>query len=156
HWLKWRDRDTWKTFAEVADLYERSWRELGRQFSGLGFFLGDGWSGVDLDGVRDPKTGKLTREAVRIVDVLNTYVETSPSGAGIKFLLRGAVPTLTPTPLGDGQGTLESYAWGRFFAITGNVLGGAPPEPQERLTEAAAIVNEIASKTRAARESGEW
>ena len=44
----------WTTFDLTAAYFLRC-----RKHDGLGFVLGDGWAGVDLDGCRDPETGEL-------------------------------------------------------------------------------------------------
>jgi primase-polymerase (primpol)-like protein len=59
---------------------------------GVGFALGDGWAGVDIDDCRNPVTGQLTSEAQAIVDALNSYTEVSPSGTGVKVFMRAWVP----------------------------------------------------------------
>jgi primase-polymerase (primpol)-like protein len=48
----------------------------------LGFILRDDLIGVDLDGCRDDGTGEIADWATKIIDLLNSYTEVSPSGTG--------------------------------------------------------------------------
>jgi hypothetical protein len=102
-------------------------------FAGLGFALGDGLIGIDLDDVLDPVTGALTPEAAELVELLGTYGEVSPSGAGIKLFLRG-----DPLPAGTPHaaelpyaGRIEYYDRGRYFTVTGRRIEGAGDEVAE-------------------------
>src|SRR5690242_9584019 len=48
------DPTTWSSFEAVADAYRKG------GFDGIGYMLGDGNAGIDLDDVRDPDTGEIT------------------------------------------------------------------------------------------------
>ena len=97
--------NTWcdyETAINVVDLYD-----------GLGFMLGDGIFGVDIDGVElnDP----VVRE---VLTTLNSYAEVSPSGKGIHVICLGKKP--------EGacrKANFECYDKGRFFTVTGNRIG---------------------------------
>ena len=114
------DAATWGTFAQAFATYESG------HATGIGFVLGDGIMGIDLDAVRDPDTGTLEFAAQAIVDRLNTYTEVSPSGTGVKLLLRGTVPQGRKRPA-DGL-DVEIYPSARYFTITGHRHPGTPPE----------------------------
>ena len=119
---KANDKTTWTTFAKAWLAYTSG------KFDGVGFVLGDGWAGIDLDKcVRDydQKTGNLfaTTEAVGpfvlALDGSNTYWEISPSGTGYKAVGRaarigGEVRFSTEPP------TKTPWTGARFFAITGH------------------------------------
>ncbi|NCC30557.1 MAG: AAA family ATPase [Chloroflexia bacterium] len=65
------------------------------------------------------------------------YAEVSPSGAGVKVIVRGAISKALKHSLGDHEG-VEAYAWGRCFTMTGQRLSGCADEPldaQEVLDE---------------------
>jgi putative DNA primase/helicase len=96
---------------------------------GLGFVFvaEDGLAGVDLDRCRDPETGVIEPWARTIVRRLDTYTEVSPSGTGVKFVLRGALP-----PHGRRSGRVEMYDRDRYFALTGHRLEGTPAEVMAR------------------------
>lgn len=115
------DPSTWCDFSELADSMPR-----GFVFSGSDDFIG-----IDLDGCRDPETGKLDPWAREIVLKLGTYAEISPSGTGVKMFATTGTPwqhrNRTDLP-GDGYGGkspgIEIYDVGRYFATTGNRLSG--------------------------------
>lgn len=76
------DESSWGTYAEASALAAAS------HVTGIGYVLGDGEAGVDLDDCRDPQTGVLTPAAQAIVAALPTYAEISPSQTGIKLFLK--------------------------------------------------------------------
>jgi hypothetical protein len=101
---------------------------------GVGFVLGDGISGVDIDDCRDPKTGSITPFAKAIVEALNTYAEISPSGTGIKLYLRAWLGKNHARP------GLEIYGARRYFCVTGQHLSGTPIDLESRGDELSALV----------------
>src|SRR5262245_2213980 len=80
----------------------RTWGRLGsaltmcqeRQLAGVGFVFSpdDPYTGIDLDVCRDPDTGRLDPWAAETVARFNTYTEVSPSGTGVKLILRARLP----------------------------------------------------------------
>lgn len=109
---------------------------------GLGFMLGDGIFGVDLDdgAFKKFKKGLLNEEEYEeerqkfeevikeFVDGLNSYSERSVSGKGIHIICYGKLP--------QGRrrsGDVEMYDSGRFFAFTGDAINNIPI--QERSNE---------------------
>ena len=97
---------TWcdyETAMYVVDLYD-----------GLGFMLGDGIFGVDIDGVElnDP----VVKE---VLTTLNSYAEISPSGKGIHVICMGSKPQGACR-----RGNFECYDSGRFFTVTGDTIPG--------------------------------
>jgi len=100
--------------ADVAQLatFEEAARATG--YTGLGFALGDGWQGVDLDGLSQrPELLPVVAQLVAI-----TYCEMSPSGNGIHAIGYGA-PFASMGSTSDG---IEAYAGGRFFTVTGQAV----------------------------------
>ena len=96
---------TWcdyETAIGVVDLYD-----------GLGFMLGDGIFGVDIDGVEIDDL--VVRE---VLTTLNSYAEVSPSGKGIHVICMGSKPQGVCR-----KGNFECYDKGRFFTVTGNRIG---------------------------------
>ena len=56
---------------------------------GVGFMLGDGWAGVDLDHCMTD--GEISNNLAHwIVATLNSYTEVSPSKTGLHTLVRGS------------------------------------------------------------------
>jgi primase-polymerase (primpol)-like protein len=95
---------TWTTFVDAYAAYRRG------GFDGVGFMLGDGWAGIDLD---DILSGP-------IVDRLSCYVETSPSGTGLKAFGRSRRIGGEIKPTGS-----TTWTSGRMFAVTGLGSGDA-------------------------------
>lgn len=115
---------TWSSFDDALESHHR-------EGIGIGFVLnGDGIVGIDLDDCRNPETGELAGWARDIIDRLATYCEISPSGTGVKLLvratLRGVGGKQFPRPGGDGE--VEVYATGRYWTITGQRLPDSPNE----------------------------
>jgi len=102
-YAKTNDASTWTTFDEAVAVYRAG------DYDGIGFCLGDGWSGIDIDG--------LTTGAA--IDALRCYRETSPSGTGVKTIGRaarigGEIKFTADAP------ALTVWTSGRFFAVTGH------------------------------------
>lgn len=100
-------------------------------FDGIGIQFANGIFGVDLDGVI--KDGKFTAEAQDIIKTMDSYTEYSPSGTGVHILAKGTIP-----PKDRRKGNVEMYSEGRFFTVTGQVVG-TPKGIQERTAQAAAV-----------------
>lgn len=85
---------------------------------GIGFMLGDDWLGVDLDGVVDPSTGKITDPDVEAwLTTTESYVETTPSKTGLHVIFKGVeIPEWSQ----NRRGFVEVYAAKRFFTVTGD------------------------------------
>ena len=113
---KSNDRKTWHSFDDCMDTLCKN------QGTGLGFFLGDGYIGIDIDKVSDEimeysmdlNAASMTADFLRGI---STYAEISPSKTGLHFIGKGKVP-------GERKRykNLEIYDRDRFFTITGNIL----------------------------------
>ena len=113
---KSNDRKTWHSFDNCMDALCKN------QSLGLGFFLGDGYIGIDIDKVSDEimeysmdfNAASMTANFLREI---STYAEISPSKTGLHFIGKGKVP-------GERKRykNLEIYDRDRFFTITGNIL----------------------------------
>ena len=102
------DPSTWSDFGTAARLV------TSKEFPALGFVLGDGFVGVDLDGCRDAATGVIEPWAQEVIDRLDSYTDISVSGSGIHVICRGTLP--------DGRrrkGQVEMYDRARYFVMTG-------------------------------------
>ena len=113
---KSNDKTTWNSYEDcIASLN----RNIG---DGLGFMLGDGYIGIDIDKVSDDifvysmdyHAKSMTADFLRGI---STYAEISPSKTGLHFIGKGEVP-------GERKRykNLEIYDKDRFFTVTGNVL----------------------------------
>lgn len=126
------DPRTWTTYQQAAEAVPR----LGCR--GVGFVLGDGWAGIDIDHCIGPD-GQAAPEALTIINAMNTYTEYSPSGTGIHILWRGRKPGKACRRALPGGIGLEMYDGGRYFTITGRGWHDPPLPLAERSPQAAAI-----------------
>ena len=116
------DPATWTTFSNAvarANGHGLGWVTT----PATGIVLGD------LDGVRTPTTGAIEPWASALVTHLDTYAEISQSGCGLHFAARATLP-----PGRRRAGRVEAYDAGRYFALTGDVLGTPKPIAQRDLT----------------------
>jgi len=105
--------DTWGTFEKALSNY--------RNGIGVGIVVteDDSYAGMDLDKCRDPETGELKPWAKDIITKVRSYTEVSPSGKGIRGIVKCTLPK------GERKvGNIEIYDTGRFFTITGKTLDG--------------------------------
>ncbi len=109
---KSNDPTTWSTFDDAVRATTAD-PELG-----IGFMLGDEWLGVDLDGVVDPATGKITDPEVEAwLASTESYVETTPSKTGLHLIFEGVeIPAWSQ----NKRGFVEVYADKRFLTVTGD------------------------------------
>lgn len=112
------DPKNWASFAEAfAELESQP-----QHYTGLGFALAedDGLVGIDLDGCRDPETGKLDQWAEDFVeDLSGLYTEVSPSGTGLHLYGFGKLPQGR-----HKNGRVEMYDSKRYLTVTGQSLNG--------------------------------
>jgi putative DNA primase/helicase len=106
---------TWRTFDEAFAVYKAT------DMDGIGFVLTDedDFVGVDIDNCRDPETGEITTLAQTIIQNLDSYSEVSPSGQGVRVILRGNLP---PSGRKNSKEDVEMYESGRYLTITGHRL----------------------------------
>src|SRR4030095_16824033 len=86
-----QDPHPWCSFEEAWRCYQNSLTSK-KPWSGIGFALGDGWVGVDIDGCRDPETGTMQPWALDILARIRGYRDISPGGTGVHVVCRGTVP----------------------------------------------------------------
>jgi len=125
------DRDTWNTLDNVLKAYNNN----KKKFSGIGFFFSEetGIMGIDLDHVKNQDTGECNPEALKILKLLNSYTEISPSGTGFHVYVKGKVPgkrrrvgnyeMYTGARWNEDKGKLLE---GRYFTVTGNRVKDYP------------------------------
>jgi hypothetical protein len=119
---KANDPETWADHTKAVSTVEL----YGLNGIGFMFSKDDPFVGVDLDGCI--KDGEIAPWALNIVGKLDSYAEISPSGTGIKGIVRGSLPT---DKTGVRRSPVELYQHGRFFTITGEEL-----EPGSGIAEA--------------------
>jgi len=84
------DPAKWNTFDAVNSANAQG------SGDGIGFALGDGFTGIDLDNCRNPDTEEFAPWAQSIIDDCGSYAEISPSGTGVKIIGRGTWPAKWP------------------------------------------------------------
>ena len=138
--------NSWETFDRLMP--------IPPQMAGVGIALGGGLLGVDMDACL--VDGQLEPWAADVVERLATYAEISPSGGGIKLLMRlkseikenVSVKWGDPVSMPDGSSKhreLALYSDGRYFTITESVWSDAPirmvsPEDLEWLLERIEVI----------------
>ena len=103
---KSNDEETWVSFDEAIEKVEYF------NCQGVGFMLGNGYFGVDIDHAIDDK--ELIDE---FASSLKSYTERSQSGQGIHIICKGVLPVGSRR-----KGNIEMYDSARFFAMTGDVI----------------------------------
>lgn len=142
-WVTWRDENgnkvpyhprgfrASKTNPEHFSTFDQVMAVPKKTGIGFCFTVDDDFVGIDLDGCRDPKTGKFDDWAKKIIEQLDSYTEVSPSGTGVKIIVLGASPWETgrnvklelPNKHGKDPG-FECYDHSCYFTITGQRLKG--------------------------------
>jgi hypothetical protein len=128
------DRTTWSSFERVVAAY----RSGG--YSGIGFVFtsDDEVVGIDLDKCRDPQTGHIADWAAKIIALLDTYTEVSPSGEGVHLYAFGKLPGGARK-----KGHVEVYESGRYFTVTGHHVPGTPLAVEDRGDALATFHHEV-------------
>ena len=110
----------WGTYEQAEAMAAR------RKFAGVGFVLSedDDYTGIDLDKCRDPATGKLDLWAEDIVSLGETYWEVSPSGTGLRAIVRGKIAKTVKCDTAH----VEVYRSLRYLTITGDHIEGTPED----------------------------
>lgn len=122
---KSNDKETWVDFYEALEKVEFY------NCRGLGFMLGNGYFGVDIDHAIEDKD--LINE---FVETLESYTEISQSGEGIHIICKGVLPVGARR-----KGNIEMYDNARFFAMTGNLYDEKYYQIADRTSEIKGLWN---------------
>jgi len=116
------DPATWGTYEAVVK------GAVIDETQGIGIMTDGSFVGFDLDGCRNPTTGEITEWAKRVIGLLSTYCEITPSSTGVRVYALGELPDgarrfslAVSAGFGDKVG-IETYSEQRYFTITGNRL----------------------------------
>lgn len=112
----WNDSASWMSYEEALEVFAEA------EVDGIGFVLGGGFGGLDLDDCRDPESGELHPKALSLLSAYDdAYAEVSPSGKGIKLFARvsGASVQLEWNAR-SGQAELKTSG---YFCVTGDAYG---------------------------------
>jgi primase-polymerase (primpol)-like protein len=124
---KRNDPSTWGPFDRAIRRYEQA------DVDGIGFSLSKLWGivGVDLDHCRE-LSGAVALWAVKIMHEIQSYTEFSPSGNGIRILVKAVL-----LPGRRKKGDIEMYDELRYLTITGHHRTGHPKtiEPRQLAVE---------------------
>jgi putative DNA primase/helicase len=129
------DPATWTTFDDAMAAHR-----TGR-FSGIGFVLGDGWAGIDLDNCA--VDGEPCPAAQAIIDELDSYTEWSPSGRGIHVIVRAGSKPGDKCKASLPWGAVEIYTGQRYFTVTTNVVPDTVETVEHRQTQLDAIYRRL-------------
>jgi putative DNA primase/helicase len=132
--------ETW-TDLETALAYCRNHPDRA---DGVGFVLteGDPLAVADLDDGIDVGTGRPKPWAERVVRLLDSYTEISPTETGVKVFLLGRKPgTRCEQPVGDGK--VELFDRVRFVCVTGRHHAGTPHATEHRQAELSQLYTEL-------------
>ncbi len=109
----WNDASTWMVFQDALEKMQAS----ADNVDGVGFVLGGGWGGIDLDHCRSVENGAIDPRAEAVIQIADSYTEVSPSGQGLKIFGRSDDGWLELTFF-DGHVRVDAKAQG-YFAVTG-------------------------------------
>ena len=124
----------WLTFDVATEM----WRRYPALISGVGIALGGPrrLGGLDIDGCI--VNGIIRPDAVKLLQMFNTYTEYSPSGEGVHALFYA-----DPAP-GIKRDELEIYTDKRFFTVTGNIVQHSPTQLRDCTDEAGELMRRMA------------
>jgi len=131
------DPATWGTYAQAQQ------RAATIRDGGIGYVFSadDDYTGIDLDGCRDPQTGEIAMWAQEIVNQVDTYFEISPSGEGVHGIAKADKPgnrcKVTKPHV------IEVYDRDRYFTMTGDHLDGTPETIESRQDEVEALYRRL-------------
>jgi hypothetical protein len=145
--------DTWSCFDAAALAYQRGYTkskagEIGA-YTGVGFIFteGDEFAGLDLDHCANATTGGIEAWAMDYICLLDSYSEFSPSGTGVKIIVRACKPG--PNCRTSRFSGFEFYDQKRLFTITGRRVPGTPATVNARQAEYAQAWSQIFPPTKA-------
>lgn len=124
---KSNDHSTWSSYEVALNVIKKY------GFDGIGFELGNGILGIDLDEAIN--SGNISPKAKHIIETLDSYTEISPSGKGLHILCKGEIPTGNRR-----KGNVEMYSKDRFFTVTGNSYGNK--NKIEKRTDQAKLIHD--------------
>ncbi len=123
------NRATWMSFDKALQAIKT------KKFDGVGFIptAEDGLCGWDFD--NSFSGGKINEKVVGYIKNLNSYVEVSPSGKGLRVWVKAKIPN------NKKKGDFEVYDNAHYLTVTGNVLPRAKTSIEE--TETTSVYEKI-------------
>jgi primase-polymerase (primpol)-like protein len=115
---------------------------------GIGFVFtrDDPYAGADLDECIGPEG--MHPDAAAILLTLDTYSEISPSGTGVKAIVKAGLHGFPRNRTSKTQwgGVFEAYDTKRFFTITANIVRGCPTTVESRQGELDQVLEHVFGK----------
>lgn len=136
---KSNDSSTWATFKDALN----AWDTAQSSFDGIGFMFTpeSGIVGVDVDNCVEADEGgdlRISKVGGRVIELLDSYTELSPSGSGIHVLVKAELAEA----LKDSKTGIEVYNKGRYFTVTGSLWSDFIPV-QERTDQLRQMVEGV-------------
>lgn len=122
---KANDPATWGTLDQAFSCVGKLSRS-GKPINGIGFELRAPYCGIDIDHCIDAATGEISREALDIVEMMDSYTEYSPSRTGLHILYKNdgsTYPDRRKKKAIDATQNIEMYQSDRYFTVTGEIFG---------------------------------
>ena len=120
---------TWATLEQAVRTFETHrdvlQKETGKGLGGVGFVNQDVVLAIDLDDCLD-EFGQPSPDVARLVEEFNSYTEITPSGRGLRILLR--IPDGVRVNKLDhdlnfrGVRKAEVWTYGKYLTLTGNLF----------------------------------
>lgn len=124
---KANEPQSWGTFEQAVECIGKISKQ-GKPCNGVGFELKAPYCGIDIDHCFNSETGEISKEALDIINIMDSYTEISPSGTGIHILYKNDGSTHPEwhkkKPI-DSVQHLEMYQSDRYFTVTGNIFGNS-------------------------------
>ena len=127
------DSSTWGTYEQAVNACKQY------NYSGIGFvFTAESdFCGIDIDHCID-ENGEINKNALDIIDTMDSYAEISPSGTGVHIIYKGKVhddwKKKKTNALGEGV-HLEMYQKDRYFTVTENRFNTSDVNEREKYAE---------------------
>lgn len=123
---KWAKANDPSTFT---DYEEAEWKMKACDYDGLGIYIGNGFSAIDIDHCFE--NGSMSDMAKDILNTMQSYAEYSPSKTGIRILFKAPdfVYDTKKYYINNQKKGLEVYVHGatkKYVSITGDTLIDAP------------------------------
>lgn len=137
--IRYRDIDNWYPYTDAVEI-----AETHEDVAGVGVVITasrDDFVVVDIDGCRDPTTGRVDETVWQYVRSAETYTEISQSGTGLHLVFRGQVPNQGWTAEDD---VIDGEVYDKYFiATTEDHVAGTPRRAQQNAQWLAEAYDEL-------------
>jgi Primase C terminal 1 (PriCT-1) len=139
----------WAMFESVCAVLRSDTRRFRPGGVGFVFSSADPFVGIDLDNCLPGEVVKGWAAGI-VERFADSYMEVSPSGAGLKIWARGKIPAnVAGVPVCDGS--IEMYDRARYFTVTGQRFRGAPLSIEDHAADLIALYERITRRA-----GGNW